>query len=109
MRSQSMQQSFHLLPNQFERWNREKINAAVDVLPRSRVAISRRFAFYLMVAAVCVTGLGVAGILGALHIEKNAREYVTDALKKQFASDVKIGNLHLSLFPSVRASGGCAT
>jgi hypothetical protein len=70
-----------------------------------RVTISRRMAAYLTAAAVCVAGLGLAGIFVAMRVERNARGYIIAALKKQFASDVTMGRLHLSLFPSVRATG----
>jgi hypothetical protein len=69
------------------------------------VTISRRIVVYLTVAAVCVTGLGLVGIFAGMYVERNARGYAIDALKKQFASDVTMGSLHLSLFPSVRATG----
>src|SRR5580692_9275949 len=70
-----------------------------------QVTISRRMAAYLTAAAVCVAGLGLAGIFVAMRVERNARGYIIAALKKQFVSDVTMGRLHLSLFPSVRATG----
>ena len=67
--------------------------------------ISRRFAVYVTTGTVCVAAVALTGIFVAMHVEKNARQYAIDALKRQFGADVALGSLQLSLFPSLHATG----
>ena len=69
------------------------------------MALSRRVKGYLAASSVFLAVLGLAGVLAALRLERNARADVIAGLRKQFASDVALGDLKFSFFPRVRASG----
>ncbi len=60
-----------------------------------------------ILAALAIIILALTGVvfLVAKHYERNAREQVIAALKKQFNGDVTLGSLQVSLFPGVRATG----
>ncbi|HWE49207.1 MAG TPA: hypothetical protein VG273_05440 [Bryobacteraceae bacterium] len=52
---------------------------------------------------VAVFGIGISVIVS--RYEQQARAKVVEALQKQFAVDVTLGSLHLSVFPALRATG----
>src|SRR5580698_6350003 len=56
-------------------------------------------------AAVAFVILAVVGIVLVRRFQPVAREYFISALKKRYQSDIELGNLQISLYPTVRASG----
>ena len=66
------------------------------------VAVSRR-TLILIAGALALCAIAVT--TGLLFVRAYARDYAVAALKTQFASDVSMGSLELSVFPSVRATG----
>lgn len=62
-----------------------------------------RIAIYTVaIAFVIAIAVGTALVVGFQPI---AREYFISTLKKRYQSDVELGNLRISLYPTVRASG----
>lgn len=56
---------------------------------------------FLAVLAV----IGVALAVAIARFQPIARDYAISALRRQYHSDVSIGDLHISLFPTVKATG----
>jgi hypothetical protein len=69
------------------------------------VTIPRGVRVFLIVAALFLAAVILAGSILIVQIERNARGYAITALKEQYGSEVSLGDLQLSLFPRVRATG----
>ena len=69
------------------------------------MALSRRVRILLWVAGgiVAVFTVTVAAVI--VRFQPVARDYVISALKQRYKSDVSLGNLQISLFPEVHATG----
>ncbi len=59
----------------------------------------------LWVALGVVVVVAALGAILALRFQPMARNYFIAALKQHYKSDVSLGNLSISLFPQVRATG----
>jgi hypothetical protein len=59
----------------------------------------------LYTAAAVFFFVVAVGAFLALRFQPIAREYFITTLKKRYQSDVELGNLQISLYPTVRASG----
>jgi hypothetical protein len=62
-----------------------------------------RITLYTAAVAFLVT-VAVGAVL-VLRFQPIARDYFISALKKRYQSDIELGNLQISLYPTVRASG----
>jgi hypothetical protein len=70
------------------------------------VPVSRRIRIALYAAAVILLWLAVFAAVVALRFQPAARTYFIAALRQRYQSDVELGDLRISLFPTVRATGG---
>ena len=59
----------------------------------------------LYTVAVAFIILIAIGTVLVLRFQPVAREYFISTLKKRYQSDIELGNLQISLYPTVRASG----
>src|SRR5437868_3466133 len=59
----------------------------------------------IWIALVVLVVVAVLAAIVALRFQPVARNYFIAALKQRYKSDVSLGNLSISLFPQVRASG----
>lgn len=69
------------------------------------MALSRRTRIILWIALSVVLVLCATVTILIVRFEPVARQYVLSALKQRYKSDVELGNLQISLFPLVRATG----
>ena len=69
------------------------------------MALSRRVRFLLCGAAGVVAAIGIASAVVVYRFQPVARDYVIAALRERYNSRVELGDLHISLFPSVHAVG----
>ena len=69
------------------------------------MALSRRTRIILWIAASVLVALSATVTVLVVRFQPVAREYVLSALKQRYKSDVELGNLQISLFPLVRATG----
>jgi len=69
------------------------------------VAFSRRVRFLFYGAAGVVAALGIASAVVIYRFQPVARDYVMAALRERYNSGVELGDLQISLFPSVHAVG----
>jgi hypothetical protein len=59
----------------------------------------------LYTAAVAFVIAAAIGTVLALRFQPVAREYFISTLRKRYQSDIELGNLQISLYPTVRATG----
>ena len=59
----------------------------------------------LYTAAVAFIILIALGTVLVLRFQPMARKYFISTLQKRYQSDIELGNLQISLYPTVRASG----
>jgi hypothetical protein len=69
------------------------------------VILSRAVRICLWVAAVVVASLAVTAAILIARFQPMARDYIVAALRERYKSDVQLGNLQITLFPSVHAVG----
>jgi hypothetical protein len=69
------------------------------------VTLSRRVRISLWVTGIVLAVLGGTVAILVERFEPVARQYVISALRERYKSDVELGNLQISLFPLVRATG----
>ncbi len=69
------------------------------------MALSRRTRIILWIALSILLVLSATVTILIVRFEPVARQYVLSALKERYKSDVELGNLQISLFPLVRATG----
>jgi hypothetical protein len=69
------------------------------------VIFLRRVRLSLWITAGVLAGLAVAITLLIASFRPMARNYVISALGQRYKSDVELGNLQISFFPAVRATG----
>ncbi|MGI9071667.1 MAG: AsmA-like C-terminal region-containing protein [Bryobacteraceae bacterium] len=69
------------------------------------VTVSRRFRIFILIAIVAVVVLAALAAIVALRFQPVARDYVLTVLRNRYRSKVELGNLQISLFPTVRATG----
>jgi hypothetical protein len=69
------------------------------------VTLSRRVRISLWITAGILAGLVIAISILVVRLEPLARNYVVKALQQRYKSDVKLGDLQISLFPVVQATG----
>jgi hypothetical protein len=66
---------------------------------------SRRLRISLWTAAGVLLTLGIAVTVLKIEFQPLARNYAISALKKRYKSDVELGGVQISLFPTVHATG----
>jgi hypothetical protein len=76
-----------------------------NALPSPGAPLSRRVRILLFTLAGIALVVGATAVILALRFQSIAREYVMAALRERYHSDVQLGDLKISLFPSVRATG----
>ncbi len=69
------------------------------------MALSRRIRISLWIVAGVVVAAAATVSLIVARFQPVARDYVISALKQRYNSDVSLGNLQISLFPEVHATG----
>jgi len=69
------------------------------------VALSRRVRTALYIALAVVLGLGITCWVLVRHFSPIARDYVLQALRDRYGGEVQLGDLQITLFPSVHAVG----
>jgi hypothetical protein len=69
------------------------------------VHLSRRVRIFLWVVLCVFAGIGVTVGTLIYRFQPIARNYVISALRERYHSDVNLGDLRISLFPSVHATG----
>jgi hypothetical protein len=69
------------------------------------VTLSRRVRIALWIAGGILAALCATVAILIATFEPVARNYVISTLKQRYKSDVELGNLQISLFPFVRATG----
>ncbi|MFL6352434.1 MAG: AsmA-like C-terminal region-containing protein [Bryobacteraceae bacterium] len=67
--------------------------------------LSRRVRIFILIAIGTVAVLVAVAAIVALRFQPVARDYVLTVLRNRYRSKVELGNLHISLFPIVRATG----
>jgi hypothetical protein len=74
-------------------------------MQKSDVALSRRVRFLFL--GTIFLGFGIAAVLvtAALRIQSVARDYVVTSLQEHYGSSVELGDLQISVFPTVHAVG----
>ena len=66
---------------------------------------SRRVRIFLWVALCAFVAVAVTVAILIAHFEPIARSYVISTLRERYNSEVNLGDLQISLFPSVHATG----
>ncbi|HZL56987.1 MAG TPA: hypothetical protein VFC21_07895 [Bryobacteraceae bacterium] len=74
-------------------------------LLREHVVFSRRIRVSLLAVLGIVVALGVTVAVLIYRFQPVARDYVISALRQRYKSDVELGDLRISLFPRVHATG----
>ncbi len=74
-------------------------------LQRPDVLLSKRVRLLLFLGVGTVAVLAAVAAILALRFEPVARSYVISTLRERYQSDVELGDLQISLFPSVHATG----
>jgi hypothetical protein len=69
------------------------------------LAPSRRIRIALWIAISVLVALSATVAVLVARFQPVARNYVLSALKQRYKSDIELGNLQISLFPLVRATG----
>lgn len=69
------------------------------------ITITTKARRWLLLAAGVFAVLVLAAMFAASRMEPAARAYVVNALRERYESDVELGSLHFSLFPTVKATG----
>ncbi len=71
----------------------------------SGVTFQKPFRIFLYILGGAVLALGIVAAVLILRFQPIARDYVMAALREHYRSEVELGDLQISLFPSVRATG----
>lgn len=69
------------------------------------MTLSRRARIAVVVTSGALLAIAIAVAIAVKRFEPAARSWVISALKQRYKSDVDLGNLQISVFPVVRASG----
>jgi hypothetical protein len=69
------------------------------------VTLSRRARFFVYGIAAAILVFGSVVAILVLRFQPIAREYVMSALRDRYRSEVELGDLQITLLPSVRATG----
>jgi hypothetical protein len=69
------------------------------------VQFSRRVRIVLWAALCVLIGIGAGVAVVIYRFQPVARDYVISALRQRYNSEVQLGDLQISLFPSVHATG----
>jgi hypothetical protein len=69
------------------------------------MALSRRVRISLAIAGGVVIALVATVAILVIRFEPVAHDYVVSALKQRYKSEVELGDLQISLFPKVKATG----
>jgi hypothetical protein len=69
------------------------------------VTLSRRVRIFLWIAAAAVAAIAAGVAILVIRFQPLARDWVISSLKQRYKSDVQLGSLEISLFPSVHAIG----